>query len=403
MIIQRGFKTEFELNNRQRTLCRKHAGCARFAYNWGLRRKIETYKLTGKAPNAMELHRELNQLKLGEFSWMYEVSKCAPQESLRNLDKAFEHFYRRLKNGQKPGFPKFKSKKQGLGSFRLTGKIRVFEHFIQLPRLGRIKLKEQGYLPSKSNRVHILSATISEKAGRWFVSLQVREEISVPKNVGPIVGVDLGINRLATISDGSVIENPKALKRYGRKLKRFQRYLARKQKGSRNWEKAKRRLQRLHVQVTNIRRDVLHKTTTMLAKTKSIIVIEELNMSGMLKNHRLARSLADVAFFTFRSQLEYKTKWYGSQLIIAPRFYPSSRCCSKCGNIKEKFSLSTRIFRCEKCGLLIDRGMNASYNLETVTTSSMETENAWSETGGNSLLAVPVDETGTEQRIIQFS
>ena len=162
--IHRGYKTELQLNNHQRTLCRKHAGCARFAYNWGLQRKITEYSTTRKSPTAMALHRELNHLKKTTFPWMYEVSKCAPQEALRNLDQAFRHFFRRVRKGATPGFPKFKSRKQGRGSFRLTGTIRVFKEAIQLPRLGRLRLKEHGYLPSESDQVHILSATVSTTA-----------------------------------------------------------------------------------------------------------------------------------------------------------------------------------------------------------------------------------------------
>ena len=183
MIILRAFKTELDLNNAQKTACARHAGAARWAYNWGLARKIEAYQAGRKVPTAIDLHRELNVLKKTELAWMYAVSKCAPQEALRNLDQAFAHFFRRVKEkkaGKKieVGFPKFKSKKNGLGSFRLTGAIHVFEKAIQLPRLGVLRLKERGYLPLEG--VHILSATVSERAGRWFVSLQVEMEIPDP-------------------------------------------------------------------------------------------------------------------------------------------------------------------------------------------------------------------------------
>jgi putative transposase len=232
--IHRGYKTELKLNKLQQTLCRKPAGCARFAYNWALQRKIAAYTATGKALTAIDLPRELNRLKKTEFAWMYEVSKCAPQEALRNLDRAFHNFFSRLQKKGKPGFPRFKSRKHGRGSFRLTGIIRVFSDAIQLPRLGRLRLKERGYLPAESERIHILSATVSEQAGRWFVSLQVQETISVEEKAGKVVGVDVGIHRLATVSDGALIDNPKALYRYQRKLQRIQRRLARKQRGSQN-------------------------------------------------------------------------------------------------------------------------------------------------------------------------
>jgi transposase len=235
MIILRAYKTELDLNNVQKIACTRHAGAARWAYNLGLARKMEAYRNGEKVPSAIDLHRELNILKKGELSWMYEVSKCAPQEALRNLDQAYAHFFRRVKEkkaGRKieAGFPKFKSKKNGLGGFRLTGAIHIFDNSIQLPRLGRLRLKECGYLPVEG--VHILSTTVSERAGRWFVSVQVEREIPHPKaTYKPVVGVDLGILALATFSDGTRIENPRALKRDLGKIKRLQRVVSRRQKG----------------------------------------------------------------------------------------------------------------------------------------------------------------------------
>ena len=227
MKILRAYKTELDLNNLQVTACKKHAGAARWAYNWGLACKKQAYKAGERVPSAIGLHRELNVLKKNEIPWMYEVSKCAPQEALRNLDKAYANFFRRArlkkqgKHNDKVGFPKFKSRKRGYGSFRLTGTIRVYEDSVQLPRLGMLRLKERGYLPAENETVHILSATVSERAGRWFVSLQVEEEVPDPKaNDKPLVGVDLGINALAAVSDGMVIENPRALEKKLVKIRR---------------------------------------------------------------------------------------------------------------------------------------------------------------------------------------
>ena len=187
MIVLRAYKTELDLNHVQKTACAKHAGAARFAYNWGLSRKMETYRAGQKMPTAIDLHRELNALKQTELPWMYEVSKCAPQEALRNLDQAFAHFFRRVKAKKagkqvKAGFPKYKSKKHGVGSFRLTGAIHIFEGAVQLPRLGRLRLKERGYLPVRG--VHLLSATVSECGGRWFVSVHAEVEIQNPTTTG---------------------------------------------------------------------------------------------------------------------------------------------------------------------------------------------------------------------------
>jgi transposase len=230
MIILRAYKTELDLNNKQCTLCAKHAGTARFSYNWGLSRKISAYQAGQKTPTAIDLHRELNALKKTDFPWMYEVSKCAPQEALRNLDKAFDNFFRRVKEKKaykftgKVGFPKFKSKKLGKGSFRITGSISVKKDKIKLPRLGWLRLKEKGYIPTVG--IKILSATVSEKARRWFVSVQVEQEIKdIEKATGAPIGVDLGIKSMAVCSSGTEFENPKALQKALQKLRRVQREL----------------------------------------------------------------------------------------------------------------------------------------------------------------------------------
>ncbi len=367
MKILRAFKTELDLNNKQKTACVRHAGVARFAYNWGLARKQESFEKGEKAPSAIDLHRELNRLKKSELSWMYEVSKCAPQEALRDLDKTFAHFFRRVKEKKsgkkvKVGFPRFKSRKRSLGSFRLTGAIHVFKKAIQLPRLGRLRLKERGYLPTGG--VHILNATVSEKAGRWFVSLQVEMEIPDPvMEEKPVAGVDLGINRLAQVSDGTYFENPRALKKSLTRLKRLQRRVSRRQKGSANRQKAVKQLAKAHYRVANIRKNCLHQTTTWLARTKSAIVLEDLNVSGMLKNRRLAQAIADVGMSEFRRQLMYKGQWYGCEILLADRFFPSTKRCSQCGN-EQEVSLAERVYGCEHCGLVLDRDLNAAINLE---------------------------------------
>ena len=228
--IQRAYKTVLDLNNEQMTVCKKHAGAARWAYNWGLARKQEDYRTTGATPSAADLHRELNTLKQIDVPWMYEVSKCAPQDALRNLDVAFAHFFRRVnlkRQGKlhgKLGYPQRKTRKHGLGGFRLTGSIVVFHSAIQLPRLGQLRLKGRDYLPTDT---HILSATVSEHARRWHVSALVERELTVPTNSGPMVGVDLGVKNLATLSDGATEPNPRYLRSCLKKLNRLQRAVSR--------------------------------------------------------------------------------------------------------------------------------------------------------------------------------
>jgi putative transposase len=304
---------------------------------------------------------------------MYEVSKCAPQEALRDLDQAFENFFRRVKEGRNPGFPRFKSKKRGIGGFRLTGTITVFERHIQLPRLGRIRLKERGYLPFDNPRVHILSATVTEKAGRWFVSLQVEEEIEKVPPKEATGGVDLGISALATLSDGETFENPRTLLGAERKLKRLQRSVSRKRKGSKNRQKAIRKLAQAHAHVANIRENVLHEVSAAISKRFGIVGMEDLNTEGMGRNHCLAKALKDAALGELRRQVEYKTSWNGGRVVLVNRFYPSSRTCSGCQKVKAHLDLSERIFKCDSCGLMIDRDLNAALNLKYVAVSEPET------------------------------
>ncbi len=367
MLVCKAFKYELNPNNTQRTSLHQHAGVARFAYNWGLEQRISLFREkqgNNRFTDAMKQHKLLNGLKKTQFPWMYDCSKCAPQEALRDLHRAFQNFYRGRKKGQKIGFPRFK-RKGVKDSFRLTGIIRFEGRKIQLPRIGKIRIKERKKIYCRGR---ILSATVRRRATRWFVSVTVEEEIPDPNPVrGEAVGVDLGVKTLATLSDGTIFENPRALGRRLKKLKQLSRSFSRKKKGSKNREKAKIRLAKMYLKTFNIRQDTLHKVTTYLAKNHSKIVIEDLGVSGMMKNRRLARAIADVGFFEFRRQLGYKCQWYGSQLVVASRTYPSSKLCSQCGHKKKELTLSEREYHCEQCGLRIDRDLNAALNLVTVS------------------------------------
>lgn len=362
MLVLRAYKTELDPNNVQRTLLAKHAGAARFTWNWALNRRIEEYKLTGKSSNAIEQHRQLNALKPTDFPWMYEVSKCAPQEALRDLDKAFRNFF-----AKRAKHPRFKSKKRGLGGFRLTGSIAVEAGRIKLPRIGWLRLKESDYLPTDAK---INSVTVKERAGRWFVSVQVEEQIAVSENQGPAIGLDLGLKSFVVGSDGSSLEAPKPLLRSLRRLQRLSRQHSRKQKGSMNRSKSAKRLAKLHYRIGCQRADFLHKATSELAKTKSVIVVEDLNVGGMLKNRCLARSISDAGWSEFVRQLEYKSAWNGGRVVKAGRFFPSTKTCSACGMVKDEMPLSERTYCCDGCGLVIDRDVNAARNLLSLSTGS---------------------------------
>lgn len=373
--VVRGYKTELDLNKTQITACKKHAGCARKAFNWGLARKQEARAAGLPMPNAKQLHKELNALKATAFPYMYEVSKCAPQEALIDLDDAFTHFFRKAKRKQqgqfheKCGYPKFKSRKKGIGGFRLTGAIHVHEKSIQLPRLGTLRLKEKGYLPTNAK---IGSATITEQAGRWYVSLSVHEDQPEPLPAfGPVIGVDLGVKTLAVVSDGREMANPQAMRPRLKKLRRLSRWHSRKQKGSANRKKAQQKLARMHARIAHIREDALHKATASLVakhkppeKRPAVIGMEDLHVSGMLKNCKLARAIADVGLSEFRRQLTYKAIDAGVQIHVVSRWQPSSKTCSCCGWYNPDLTLSDRVFVCQECGLVIDRDLNAARNLE---------------------------------------
>ena len=397
MQIQRAYKTELKLNNKERSLLAGCAGAARYVWNWGLRQKIDEYEASGNSPSYYELHRRLNRLKKGELSWLYQYSKTIPQESLRDLDRAFVNFFRRVKeNGQKnkgedekPGFPRFKSRKQRRGRFRVWGSIHVEDGRIKLPRIGWLRLKEKGYLPISG--VKILSATISERGNRWFVSLQVEEEIAERQATGQAIGIDLGLNHMAVTSAGQIYENPKALKQALKRLARLQRELHRRQPGSRNRAKTRAKIARLHYRISCLRQEAIHQATSaIVARTKpdtqrpSVVVIETLNVKGMMRNRKLARSIADVGMGEFGRQIRYKCDWYGISLLEADRWFPSSKQCSRCGQRKESLTLSERTYDCPNCGLIIDRDLNAAINLKQLSTAS----SAGSEACGEVALAI---------------
>jgi putative transposase len=239
--------------------------------------------------------------------------------------------------------------------------------------IGEIRTKERGYLPTNA-LARVLSATVSESAGRWFVSLQVEQEIGEPRPAKDhVVGVDVGIKHLAVTSDGEVFANPRALARMQKALRVRQKAVSRKVKGSKNRKKAGFAVAKLHKRAANIRRDSIHKMTASIAKSASVIVVEDLNIAGMLKNHKLAGALSDASLGEILRQLGYKSKWCGVDLRRADRFYPSSKQCSKCGAVKEALSLRERTYTCECCGLSIDRDLNAALNLKNLAASSAAT------------------------------
>jgi len=370
--IQQAYRFELDPNQEQRVLLAKSVGASRFVYNWGLAESQRAYDLTGKRPKLGELKACLVELKRGECPWLYEVSAHIGQSALKDLNAAFDRFFKGVKGeGRKSGFPRFKRKGER-DSARLY-EVTLEERHIRMPNIGRVRLKETR---SKRNfEGRILSATILRRADRWFVSLCVERDRETPgtkpvKKATDVVGVDLGVRSAAVIHDGQqarVVARAQALHRNLKKLRRLNRQLARRQKGSRNRERAKLELARLHYKISCLRQDHLHQLTSSLAKTKPVIVLEDLHVRGMQQNRHLALSIGDAGMGELRRQLAYKSEWYGSTLIIADRFHPSTQLCSSCGLLNERIKgfegLKERMFDCSACGLSLDRDENAALNL----------------------------------------
>ena len=353
------------------------AGTARFAWNWALGRWQEDYALwkeyqCGPKPSEASLRRELNALKPDAFPWMLEVTKNAPQQAIRNLGAAFKNFFE-----GRAEYPKFKKKGVSRDSFRADNgpdklhpnAVDVDGKRIKLPVIGWVKMREAIRFNGK-----IKSAIVSRTADRWFVSLSVEVDYVLPvRETQTAGGVDLGVKALATLSDGTIIEAPKALRRNLKTLQRRSRSHSRKTKGSANRRKSAARLARLHARIANVRQDALHKATTKIVRRFDVIGIEELNVRGMMANGKLSRAVADVGMFEFRRQIEYKAAMHGVRIVVASPWYPSSKTCSDCNRIHTGLTLSDREWTCDGCGVIHDRDHNAAINLKNMAASSAVT------------------------------
>jgi putative transposase len=381
----------------QRALA-SHCGATRFAFNWGLalvkdrmdaRQAGDEVDVPWTLPR---LRREWNLAKSDVAPWWEENSKEAYSSGLDSLARAFKSYWdssNGRRKGARVGFPRFKKRGRAPDTCRFTtGAIRVEpdRHHVTLPRLGKVRTHESTRKLARrveQRTARIRSATISRRAHRWFVSFSVELQREVPATNGKtsIVGVDVGVRYLAVTAGPGLVaqieENPRALSQNLRVLARAQRAVARRKPGSKGREESRRQVARVHARITNIRRDTLHKLTSRLACSHGTVVVEQLNVAGMLRNRRLARSIADASFGQINRMLTYKTNWYGSRLHVADRWFASTMTCSACSLVNAKLGLAERTFRCAGCGMVMDRDENAARSLANlVARSGRETLNA---------------------------
>ena len=358
-MILKAYKYRLNPKESQLEILNKHLGCVRFIYNWALSEKIKAYQNKQKL-SCFDLSKIVTKLKKEPKTiWLSEVNAQCLQQSINHLDHAFTRFFR-----EKKGFPKFKSKhRKSSFSYPQNIKVNWNNSTVKLPKIGEVR-----FFNSRQFEGKIKTCTVSKTTrGQYFISILVETIDNIPQKASiseaSAIGVDLGITHFATISTGEKIDNPRYLNRSLKKLKYLQRRHSKKKKGSNNRRKHCLRLAKVHEKVRNQRNDFLHKVSTRLIRENQTIILEDLNVSGMLKNHCLARSISDVSWSKFIEYLKYKSEWYGKNLLFIGRFEPSSKMCS-CGIVNKNLTLSDRIWTCDSCNAIHDRDILASQNIK---------------------------------------
>lgn len=364
------YKVRLEPNKEQEQKLWQSAGTARWAYNWTLAKQEENYKNGSKFINDSELRKELTQLKkTPEFEWLGNVSAQIPKQAVKDACNAYKSFF-----GKKSKKPRFKSRKKSKPTFyNRVDKLNIHDGKVTIERVGRVKLSEKNRIPEN---VKYYNPRVTHDGLYWYISVGVEEEPIKQELTGESIGIDVGIKDLAICSNGSTYKNinkSNKAKKIKKRLRRLQRKVSKKYENNKKGEsyektcniiKLEKEILKLHKRLKNVRTNYIHKTTTEIVKTKpSRIVMEDLNVMGMMKNKHLSKAIQEQNLYEFQRQIQYKSEWNGIEFVKADRFFPSSKLCSECGSINKDLKLSDRIYKCPNCGNVIDRDYQASINL----------------------------------------